>query len=381
MCEATPTFNRDVQDPEKVNEFAIDTPGRIKHIMRIVEVRMARGEIICLQEASETFMENPALKSVCDAHHYSYIHDTADRRPIRGMRGPTGKPVLRTYLGLVILFPRRRFSPVATSNLTPFGGPPTVDDMVRLGEIEQEIQECMAKLSDKTLPGGERGALSAKIKKLRQMKDELPSTPDVTENRKDRGILLAVLQDRAAPEVIFGVATTHVPCNFKDHVLMREYAVRIKRELSRWMQEKINQHLPHKVPTLICGDMNSEKDSPFYNEILRDGEYEDPFNDIRDKRSSTVYSYTDNSVKENLKAPRSLDLDHVFTPIVGLDVVRARHPFVPDDKRSTALPSADWPSDHMPVEITVRVQQEYLYSGVEPGLVLYTVPPPVKLKK
>jgi hypothetical protein len=51
MCDATPMSNRDVRDPEKVNEFATDTPGRIEHIMRIIEVRVKRGEIICLQEA------------------------------------------------------------------------------------------------------------------------------------------------------------------------------------------------------------------------------------------------------------------------------------------------------------------------------------------
>jgi hypothetical protein len=107
-------------------------------------------------------MQNPALKSLCDQYHYSYIHDTADRRPMKGVKISGGKPVLRTYLGLVILFPRRRFSPVATSNLTPFGGPPTVDDMDRLGEIEQEIQDSMAKLSDKSLPGSEKASISAR---------------------------------------------------------------------------------------------------------------------------------------------------------------------------------------------------------------------------
>jgi endonuclease/exonuclease/phosphatase family metal-dependent hydrolase len=300
---------------------------------------------------------------------------------MKGVKISGGKPVLRTYLGLVILFPRHRFSPVATSNLTPFSEPPTVDDMDRLGEIEQEIQDFMAKLSDKSLPGSEKAGISARIKKLRQMKDELPRTPDVTENRKDRGILLAVLQDRLSPEVLFGVATTHVPCNFRNDALMLEYAVRIKREMKRWMQEKVNQHLPHGVPLLLCGDMNSETDSPFYNELLRDGDYRDPFDDLRDERSSTLYNYTDRAVEEKLKDPRSLVLDHIFTPVAGLDVVRARHPFVPEDKRGTPLPSADWPSDHMPIEITVRVQPEFLYPGIEPRLVLYTVPPPVNLKK
>lgn len=365
ICERTPTFNRDSRNPERANEFAIDTPGRMRHVMSLLERRMAMGEIVCLQEASFHFMHASGLNDACDRHHYSYVHDTSDYRASRGSLSKQFKPVM----GIVILFPYRRYSTVASINLVPFGGKPVFDN-VRMAEIEDQLNENSLLLKSPQASGSEKKAASDRIRELRKIKSDLPPlNPDATEKRKDRGVLLVILQDREASDVIFGVATTHVPCDFEDLDLMKEYAIRIKGELKRWMDESINRHMPHAVPVLLCGDMNSEVDSPFYNTMTRgEDHYRDPFKDVRDSRSSTVHGFSEKSVERGLKKPHSLVLDHIFTPAVGMDVVRARHPYISMESEDTQLPNAVWPSDHMPVEITVRVQRDFLFPGIKPGL-------------
>jgi endonuclease/exonuclease/phosphatase family metal-dependent hydrolase len=270
-------------------------------------------------------------------------------------------------LGLAILFPNRHFSKVAANNLAPFGGPPVVVDQHLLHRLEAQLAHETSSL--KTAPNSEKKGISYTIKLLKEEIRNLETVPDVTQKMKDRGVLLAVLQDIRRPHAIFAVATTHVPCDYSNESLMQEYAIRIKRKMDQWMQENINSKFEHKVPLLFCGDMNSGVDSPFYREFLRDSDFQDAFGTERNERMCTLYSFSQNRVKAGHSTPHSLILDHMFIPHSGLEVVHAIHPIIPPSH--IPYPNEEWPSDHLAVEIVFRIAESALFPAAEPGLVLY----------
>lgn len=361
LTEQNPSYYRDIANVHEVNPYVVDKMKRINHIKQILSSKMMHNQIICLQEVSESTI--PMLREICDSFSYSYVHDTADRRLLG--RTKTDK-TLRNMLGLAILFPNRRFSKVAAHNLAPFGGPPVVVDPSLLQHLETSLSDATLRL--KTAPNSEKRIISEEMKDLRERIRNIDTVPDVTQRMKDRGVLLIVLQDIQRPHIVFAIATTHVPCDYSNESLMKEYAIRIKVKMDDWMRENINSKLEHKVPLLFCGDMNSGVDSPFYNEFLRDSDFQDVFGASRDETMCTLYSFSQNRVNDGFTTPHSLILDHMFIPHSGIQVIDAKHPIVPTSH--IPLPNEDWPSDHLAVEIVFRIAPTSFSPSAEPNLIL-----------
>lgn len=367
LTAKNPNHHRDIHNVEAVNPHVVDMGRRIEHIGRILATKMQQNEIICLQEVSESTI--PMLRELCDRFSYSYVHDTADRRPLESSKGQKVK-VLRNMLGLAILFPNRQFSKVAAHNLAPFGGPPVIVDEPGLRALEAELAYATSRL--KTALPTERKAINDTIKVLRNKIRTVETVPDVTERMKDRGVLLIVLQDIDRPDMVFAVATTHVPCDFSNDLLMQEYAVRIKRKMAQWMHEHIDSKLPQTVPLLFCGDMNSNQESAFYSEFLRDSIFQDVYGSERDENMCTLYSFSQSRVQAGHRTPHALILDHIFIPHNGIEVVNSIHPMIPSS--GIPYPNEDWPSDHLAVEIVFRISTDALFPQIRKGLVLYKTP-------
>jgi hypothetical protein len=178
LTAENPSYHRYIRDVEAVNPHVVDMSKRIEHIELILASKMQQNEIICLQEVSESTI--PMLRELCDRFSYSYVHDTADRRPLQSSRGQKVK-VLLNMLGLAILYPNRQFSKVAAHNLAPFGGPPVVVDEPGLRLLEAQLADATSLL--RTAPLSQRKAINESMRVLREKIRTVETVPDITDLR------------------------------------------------------------------------------------------------------------------------------------------------------------------------------------------------------